>query len=181
MKWVKRILLGLLALIAILVVIGFFLPSSYHVERSVTIKGKPANVFPFVNGLKAWNYWSAWSPMQDPKKYGDMKQEYSTPDSGKGATMSWSGKEAGNGKFTITDSDPEKGISYDLDFEKGQYLSNGVIRFEPAGDSVKVTWTNEGKLGMNPIGRYFGLLMDRFMGPDFETGLANLKKRVETP
>lgn len=33
---------------------------------------------------------------------------------------------------------------------------------------------------MNPISRYFGLMMDRFMAPDFETGLNNLKKKVES-
>jgi hypothetical protein len=32
---------------------------------------------------------------------------------------------------------------------------------------MKVTWTNDGDLGASPIGRWFGLFMDRMMGPDF--------------
>ena len=31
----------------------------------------------------------------------------------------------------------------------------------------------------DPIARYFGRLMDSYMGPDFEKGLINLKKKVE--
>ena len=42
------------------------------------------------------------------------------------------------------------------------------------------TWHNEGPLGMNPVARYYGLLMNKMMGPDFETGLHNLKVRVES-
>ena len=41
MKIVKRILLGLLGLFALLLVIGLFLPSTWHVERSVTVAAPP--------------------------------------------------------------------------------------------------------------------------------------------
>ena len=37
----------------------------------------------------------------------------------------------------------------------------------------------QGDLGSNPINRYFGLIMDRMMGPDFEEGLNTLKGKVE--
>jgi hypothetical protein len=55
----------------------------------------------------------------------------------------------------------------------------GAITLEPAGESIRVTWSNEGDLGANPINRYFGLMMDRMMGPDFEEGLNNLKRTIE--
>ena len=68
---------------------------------------------------------------------------------------------------------------YDLDFEHGKYKSTGSITLQPVGDSVNVVWSNEGDLGANPINRYFGLMMDRMIGPDFEEGLNNLKRKVE--
>ena len=55
----------------------------------------------------------------------------------------------------------------------------GAIMLEAGGENTKVTWSNEGDLGANPINRYFGLMMDRMMGPDFEEGLNNLKRAVE--
>ena len=39
----------------------------------------------------------------------------------------------------------------------------------------------EGDLGRSPINRWFGLFMDRLVGPDFEAGLANLKRISEAP
>jgi len=34
-------------------------------------------------------------------------------------------------------------------------------------------------MGGSPVNRYFGLLMDRMVGPDFEGGLTNLKALAE--
>jgi hypothetical protein len=34
-------------------------------------------------------------------------------------------------------------------------------------------------MGMNPIGRWFALLMDKMLGPDFEGSLNNLKELAE--
>ena len=42
-----------------------------------------------------------------------------------------------------------------------------------------MTWTNQGDVGTNPINRYFAQAMDRLVGPDFETGLKNLKALAE--
>jgi carbon monoxide dehydrogenase subunit G len=175
MKWVKRIGLGLVIFVALVVIIGFFLPSTYRVERSQTIAAKPEAVFATVNKLKSWPEWTAWTVARFP----DMKIEFSGPESGTGASYSWSGKSSGTGKLQITKADANSLVIYDLDFENGKYISKGEIRIEPAGESVKVTWSNFGDLGGNPINRWFGLMMDRMMGPDFQAGLDNLKKKLE--
>jgi hypothetical protein len=36
-----------------------------------------------------------------------------------------------------------------------------------------------GTLGRSPMYRWFGVFMDRLVGPDFEGGLANLKRLSE--
>ena len=175
MKVLKYLGLGLLILIVLLALVGLLLPSTYHVERSISIKGKSADVFQYINNLKTWPDWTVWNAA----KYPDLKQEFHEPSSGAGASYSWTSKQTGDGTMKLVSADPEKGIAYELDFEHGKYPSKGVIKTEAAGDSVKVTWTNEGELGMNPIGRYFGLMMDSFLGPDFQKGLENLKEKVE--
>jgi hypothetical protein len=174
MRFLKRAILALVVLIALLVVIGFLLPSKYRVERSVTMRASPDKIFALVNTLKTWPDWTAWNT----QRYPDMKTTFTGPDAGVGAQYDWTGKEVGTGFLKITASDPNKGIEYDLNFEDSP--TNGSITMAPTADGVKVTWANWGDLGMNPVGRYFGLLMDRFMGPDFETGLNNLKKKVES-
>ena len=108
-----------------------------------------------------------------------MQVKFVGPESGVGAGYSWEGKSTGQGSIKFTRAEPGKGISYDLDFEHGKYQSTGAITFEPSRESIKVTWSNEGDLGANPVNRYFGLMMDRMLGPDFEEGLNNLKRTVE--
>jgi hypothetical protein len=170
---------AVLALIAMIIfVIPFGLPGQYRVVRTVNIDAQPADIHPSVNTLKEWPKWSAWTT----EKYPDMKITYSGPESGVGAIDEFEGESVGgHGRFEITKSHPQEGIEYKLDFDHGSMVSTGGIKYAPEGQGTKVTWTNEGELGINPISRWcnaFGL-MDRMMGPDFETGFANLKKKVE--
>jgi len=175
MKLLKRILLVVLLIPILLVLVSLFLPSKYRVERSVTMRARPETVFPHINTLKHWPEWTAWTVA----KYPDMKVSFAGPETGVGATYRWDGKSTGQGTLKLTRSDVNKSIGYDLDFENGKYVSTGAIVLEPAGDSVRIIWSNEGQLGWNPVSRVFGLFMDKMMGPDFEEGLRNLQQKVE--
>jgi hypothetical protein len=139
------------------------------------LNARPPVIFPYVNTLKQWPEWTAWTVA----KYPDMKVSFTGPEAGAGASYSWEGKSSGRGTLKIIRSEPDKSIGYELDFESGKYVSKGVIALEPSGESVSVTWSNEGDLGWNPGSRFFGLFMDKMMGPDFEEGLRNLQKKVE--
>ena len=88
------------------------------------------------------------------------------------------GAVVGQWVLEIKTASPEEGITYVFGYD-GE-TSTGGIGFFPSIDAVTlVTWHAEGDFGFNPIARYFGPLMDGFMGPDFEKGLAGLKKKVE--
>lgn len=176
MKLLKLLAVGFGVLVAVLVLIGFLLPQTYHVERSLIIRAKPEQIHAQVDNLKQWPEWTAWTVARFP----DMKIRFEGPESGEGAIYYWEGKQTGAGKLKLTASDPAKGVRYDLDFENGKYLSKGGLAYEATADGTRVTWSNDGDLGGNPINRWFGLMMDRMMGPDFATGLKNLQSRLET-
>lgn len=57
----------------------------------------------------------------------------------------------------------------------------GELRLAASADGATVSWTTGGDVGLNPVGRYFALLMDRWMGRDFEHSLVKLKKTLEKP
>jgi hypothetical protein len=177
MKTLKKVLLALAVLVAVLLLVGLLLPASYRVERSIVIRAKPDAVFAKVNTLKHWPEWTAWTVARFP----DMKLSFSGPDAGEGAVYSWTGKTSGDGTLKITKSEPGKLITYDLDFEHGKYLSKGELSFVAEGEMVAVKLANAGDLGANPVNRWFGLLMDRMMGPDLQAGLDNLKRQMEAP
>ena len=42
-----------------------------------------------------------------------------------------------------------------------------------------VTWSFDSEFGLNLVGRYFGLMLDGIVGPDYEKGLQNLKTMAE--
>jgi carbon monoxide dehydrogenase subunit G len=58
--------------------------------------------------------------------------------------------------------------------------ADAAFELAPQGGGTQVTWTFETELGMNPIKRYFGLMLDRLLGADYEAGLTALKALVES-
>ncbi len=108
-----------------------------------------------------------------------MVVTYSDPPTGVGSRSNWISKQEGSGKMTIKTIDPNKGISYTLFFPDFGMNSDGRMTLAPADVGVKVIWATFGDLGRNPLSRWFGLFMERFIGPDFEGGLARLKAKTE--
>jgi hypothetical protein len=149
----KKILLGLLGVIVLLVIVGFFLPGKVEVTRSIGINAPAENAFEEINDLERWKNWSYWSTL-DPQ----MKVDYGENRSGTGAFYTWDGPEVGKGKLTITESVPYQTIKADLDF-----MEHGVAKswytFEPDGEKTNVTMGFSTDFGMNPIGRWMGATM----------------------
>jgi hypothetical protein len=176
MKALKKTVLFLLFLAAVLAVVSVFLPANYHVERSIVVMAKSEEVYPYLNNLKRWQDWSAWTKEQDPT----VVFTYEGPEEGVGSTMKWTGKKFRDGTLTITESNPQIAVKYDLSLRDGDFTSHGAILFKMAGPGTKLVWVSDGDLSSNPIHRYAGLIMERMIGKDFEIGLRKLKKKIET-
>ncbi len=175
MKIVKGIIISIVGLIAVLAVIGFFLPREVHVERSVYIEAPPAEVFRLINDMREFNTWSPWYE-RDP----NAVYTFEGPPAGVGAKMTWASDDpnVGSGTSEIIASEPNRLIRTQLDFgEQGDAVA--FYKLEPKGSGTQITWGFDTDMGANPVGRYFGLLMDSWVGGDYEEGLANLKKVAE--
>ena len=174
MKLVLKLVAGLVVLVVVLVGVGFLLPAEFRVERSVLIEAPPERVYALIASPRAWARWSAWN-RRDPA----MQMTYSGPESGMGARWSWQSVTEGNGEMEFVAAVPSERVDYALRFPDFGMESSGSLRIEPEASAVRVSWSNEGSMGANPINRWFGLFMDRLVGPDFEAGLANLKAEAE--
>ena len=172
MKWLKRIVIGLVAAVAVVAAIGFLLPDNYTVERSIVVNASPTEIHEYTGDLRRWPEWGPWQE-GDPT----IQTTITTP-TGVGAHQRWTG-DSGTGELTLTASDPSKGVAYDLQFDE-QWQSVAEITYAADGDKTTVVWRMAGELGMNPVSRYFGAMMDVLVGPMFERGLARLKERVAT-
>ena len=174
MKWFGRIALALVAVVALLLVVGMMLPSGFKVQRSVDMSASPERIYPLIADPRDWKGWSVWN-RRDPA----MSMQYAGSPSGTGARWSWKSASEGNGEMEFTNAIANQRIDYALSFPDMGMRSSGQLRLEPNGGGTRVTWTNEGDMGSSPVNRYFGLFMDRLVGPDFEGGLRNLKGLVE--
>lgn len=175
---IKKILLALVLLVAGVAILAAFQPSTFHVERSITIAASPAALFPRVNDLHQTHEWSPWKEM-DPK----ATYTFEGPASGVGASQSWSGNsDVGAGKQTIVESRPNELVRIRLEFFKPmEAVCDAQFALQPAGGQTTVTWSMSGK--NNYLGKVFCLFMnqDKMIGGDFEKGLATLKRTSETP
>lgn len=174
---IRRLLVGLLLLVALLAGGAYLLPQQVAVSRSIEISAPPAKVFELVNGYKRFNEWSPWFEKDPAAKY-----TYSGPDTGQGAKMAWASDKAdvGSGSQEIVESVPDKLVRTKLDFgEMGKSIAK--LDLEPAASGTRVTWGFETDVGMNPMMRWMGLMFDTWIGGDYEKGLAKLKAVAEKP
>jgi uncharacterized protein YndB with AHSA1/START domain len=175
MKTLKKLLLGLVALVLGLVAVSFFMPKTYRVERAVVIRAKPEAVFPLLADLKQWPKWGVWHE-RDPA----MTFVYSPVTTGVGAFSDWKSKTEGNGKATVTAVEPLKSVTYTLEMPDQGMMGVGVLAVAPGENgALRVSTTMTGELGMNPMMRLMGPFLDKMIGPDFEAGMAKLKRVAE--
>jgi len=174
MKLLLKLLGGLAVLVLVLVLVAFLLPRHYRVERATVIRAPIAKVYPQLADLRAWRNWGVWFE-RDP----GMKVSYSDAVATVGAWSAWESPKEGNGKATLTAVAPDR-LVYRLEFPDFGMKSEGTFVLEPQGDAaVRVVWSDAGDLGLNPMSRWMGLFFDGMLGPDFEAGLAKLRRVTE--
>ncbi len=176
MKTLRYIVLALFFLILVAVVVGFFLPSKVHLERSVEINRDKATIFKVINSLENFNKWSPWYDL-------DVNAEYivSGPQSGVGSKLEWHGNASvGDGTNEIIESVENDHTKTKMFFGKDDAPAYSIISLEQKGNSTKVTWAFENDFGMNVFYRYFGLVIEDMIAPDYEKGLKKLKVYVES-
>ena len=172
---IKRILIGIVALLVLFFVVGFLLPKEIRVERSMEIAAPPQAVFGMVNDFRQFNSWQPWALIDPTTRY-----VYEGPATGAGSRMMWYSDhpEVRDGMQEIIASEPYSRVRTNLDFgAQGTAVADYLID-EVDGGSV-LTWTLETNMGGNPIMGYVGLMMDSMVGSAYEQGLANLKEILE--
>jgi uncharacterized protein YndB with AHSA1/START domain len=173
-RLLKAIVWILTALVVIFVGGGYLLPNEVTVQRQTVINAPPEKVFALVGGYKRFNEWSPWAEL-DPK----TEYKFEGPESGIGAKMTWASNDpnVGSGSQTITEHVPNIRVAVDLDFG-AMGKSQSYWDLKPEGAGTSAIWGFKMKLdGM--MDRWFGLLMERFIGPDYDKGLAKLKALAE--
>lgn len=171
----KKIALGLVALIVVLVVVVALQPAEFTVERSTTIEAPPEVVYARIENLRLMDEWNPFAKM-DP----EMQTVYEGPEAGVGARSSWQGPQMGKGRIAIIAAKPEQEVEMKLEMLEPMAGTNRILfTLAPAGDGTAVTWRMDGRNGF--VGKAVALFvgMDRMVGSEFEKGLVSLEALAE--
>lgn len=172
----KRVLLTVVAIIALFCGYVALQPSSYRIERTAIVVAPPSAVFAEVNDFHNWEAWSPWAKL-DP----NAKVTFEGPSSGEGAVFRWAGnEEIGEGKMTLTESKPDEKVQIRVDFFKPWSGTNSnEFLLKPDGPRTVVTWASFGEQGF--VGKLICLFMNpqKMIGEPLEKGLAKLKTVTE--
>ncbi len=177
MKFLKITALVLVFFVILFFAIGLFLPGETHVERSIKISAADSVVFKLISEHKEFQRWSPWS-----KKDPNIELTFSGPEVGVGSTTYWASEDphVGNGTSVYTVYEPNVKAVTELSFDQGGGTATYEIsNVEGEEGVVIVTWGFD-TLNKTVIEKYFGIMMDRILGPMYETGLAALKEIAES-
>ena len=172
----KKIAVGLLAVIIIICGLAMTKPDTFTVRRTAVIKAPPEKIMALISDFHNWPSWSPWEKL-DP----NMQRTFSGAASGKGAVYSWKGNsDVGQGRMEIIDFAPPGKVVIKLDFIDPME-SNNVTDFvlTPQGENTTVAWTMNG-----PMPFLFKVMnvfasMDTMVAKDFEKGLVQMKAAAE--
>jgi uncharacterized protein YndB with AHSA1/START domain len=174
-------MLKIIGIVIVVLIVGVLIlaatkPDTFRVQRAASIKAPPEKIFSLINDFNRWSVWSPWE-----KKDPAMKRTFGATTSGKGAEYAWEGnKDVGQGSMEIAESVAPSKVALKLDFVK-PFEAHNLVEFtlEPKSDATTVTWLMQGDTPYFAKIIHVFINMDKMVGKDFETGLANLKAIAE--
>jgi hypothetical protein len=154
---------------AVVAVTPFLLPSSKTVQRSGFVKAAPEAVFAAVSSTAGYQLFNPYKDL-DP----NLKVTPFGPEAGVGAGFAFESKD-GKGTSTVSAVEANKSVTFQIDLG---FMGKPVqtITMTPENGGTRVNWSVTSTFGMNPMGRVFGLFMDRMLGPHYELGLKNMQR-----
>ena len=181
---IKKILIAvgavLILLVAVVVILAFAVSPDYKVEREITINRPKSDVFDYVKKIKNQNQWGPWL-----KKDPSMKQEYRGNAGYVGFVSAWKSDnpEVGEGEQEIKNIVEGSRMDVELRFKQPFASTNqGFMTTEATGEnSTIVRWGFSGSMPRPMTILLLMIDMDKEVGKEFEDGLSNLKRIMETP
>jgi uncharacterized protein YndB with AHSA1/START domain len=162
-------------IIALTLLIAWFMPNRYDVHQSMVIKAPVSKVFEQVTDLHHFHEWNPWQRM-DPNPKAEVKGQPKTV----GHSYSWEGKKIGVGSLTIRAVQQDKSVDFDLEFIKpwkSKADDGWVFEAIPEG-YCRATWKNSGELPF-PVARLMGPMIKKQLNQQFVQGLNNLREACE--
>ncbi|MDP5211754.1 SRPBCC family protein [Pseudoalteromonas tunicata] len=172
----KSILRLFTLLIILILVVGFFLPTHYKIEKSIQIEATASALNYWLFDLNNWPTWQVFQ-MLSP----DLNFVFGEKTKGVGAFLAWQGPYQ-TGELTFSKVD-ERNIQFNVLFND-EHLAFGNLNIEPImlkSDVTKqlVNWSLEGEIHTPIFAGYLALFHNIVLSSALETGLKNLQAQAE--
>lgn len=171
------ILYILIAIVVLIAILAMIAPKQMKMERSTVVNVSQEKAYNALKSLEIQNKWSVWG-QKDP----NQENEYRGTDGEVGAVHYWKGnKDVGEGEQEIKELHPNELIKTELRFLKPFQATNDAwfeIK-EVDANSSEVSWGFSGDLKFPMTVMMMFMNMEKTLGKDFETGLANFKAYIE--
>lgn len=175
MKWLIRILTGLLALIVVVLMGALFVKKAYRIEREVVVNKPNREVFNYVKLARNQDHFNQWI-IADPL----IQKSYKGTDGTVGFSYAWDSRgKAGKGEQQITGIRDGERVDMAVHFIKPMEGSAAVSFTTEAlaGNQTKVTWRMDGQ---NPYPlNVLNLFLPGLLGKQMQASLATLKTVLE--
>ncbi|HET7930275.1 MAG TPA: polyketide cyclase [Rhodanobacteraceae bacterium] len=180
MTRVLEFVVALIMVFVLAVIVGLFLPSSAHIERSIQISHNPRHIFDVLNNFRRYqDYAGGELTAQDPA----TKFTLSGPAYGQGATISWSGSPGTVGDGSLVnksgniDITNKSEVVWDLTNNwrgTNKVFTVTVVPNQRQNVST-VTWSYDVDYGWNLIARYSQLWIHGEPAATIQYGLDGLQ------
>jgi hypothetical protein len=179
MKIIITVLVVIAIVVGIVLIVALFVKKDYSVEREITINKPGQEVFNYVKYLKNQNKYSKWATM-DP----NMKTEFTGADGTVGFISAWDSNEknVGKGEQEIKKISEGERIDYEIRFIKPfAAVADAYMITESlsSGNQTIVKWGFKSKMIYPMNIMLLCVDMNKMIGDDLDTGLANLKSILE--
>jgi hypothetical protein len=168
-------ILGLITIIILLLIIGFFSKKDYSVGRDIIINKPKAVVFDYLKFLKNQNKFNVWASM-DP----NMKSTFTGTDGTQGFISAWDSenKNVGKGEQEILKIVDGERIDYEIRFLKPfkstswAYITTTSIN----ENQTRIYWEFNAKMKYPTNLMLLFMNMEKMIGNDLQKGLENLNE-----
>ncbi len=176
-KFLRFLVIFIVLVLVILLGLALYEPQDVLVTRSVLIKAPKEAVFEQMVKFRNWTNWSPWYLMDT-----SMKMTYSGTDGTTGSAYQWKGQENKTGAGSMTNTGVEgTSMNFDVVFTAPRDgKAKGMLSAKDSLGMTKATWSFSMHMDFPFNAMEAFLNMDKMLGGDFETGLATMKKYVES-
>jgi Polyketide cyclase / dehydrase and lipid transport len=164
LKWILFVVLGLISFVAVLAVVGMFLPRGHRASRTIVYQAPPARVFATITDFARFPDWRS-----------EVKTVELLGDDGRGLRFREDGKH-GAVTYRVERRQPDSTLVTRIDDPSLPYGGTWTLEVKPAPEGASLTITEDGEI-YNPI---FRVLSKVIFSPyaTIDIYQADLRKRL---